>query len=155
MTQVQLARAAGTSQSAIAAYESGAKMPSFRTLQRLASSVGLALAIDVVPALSREDRRSLSLHRRIAEKLRSDPAATLAKARSNLRTMAELHPHARDLLVEWKGILEQPPERVAKSITDPSPRYRELRQVTPFAGVLNAQERARAYRQFREDEAKR
>jgi len=35
LTQAQLARAAGTSQSTIAAYESGAKSPSVRTLDRI------------------------------------------------------------------------------------------------------------------------
>ena len=155
MTQVQLARAAGTSQPAIAAYESGAKMPSLRTLRRLASSVGLDLVIYVVPALSREDRRSLSLHRRIAEKVRDDPAATLERARGNLRRMAELHSGAERLFLVWETILEQSPELVANAITDPSPEYRELRQVTPFAGVLNARERADAYRRFQEEEARR
>lgn len=154
VTQAQLARAAGTSQPAIAAYESGAKMPSLRTLHKLADSVGLDLVIDVVPALSREDRRSLSLHQRIAEKVRSDPAPTLEKARRNLRRMAELHPQAASLFGEWEIILEQPPEFIARVITDPSPRYRELRQVTPFAGVLNTQERSEVYRQFQRDEAR-
>jgi len=155
VTQAQLARAAGTSQPAIAAYESGAKMPSLRTLHKLADSVGLDLVIDVVPAPSREDRRSLSLHQRIAEKVRSDPASTLRKARRNLRRMAELHPQAHSLFQEWETILEQSPESIASVITDPSPRYRELRQVTPFAGVLNPQERSEVYRQFQRDEGRR
>ncbi|MFN2487527.1 MAG: helix-turn-helix domain-containing protein, partial [Acidimicrobiia bacterium] len=38
MTQREFAERAATSQPAIAAYESGAKLPSLRTLQRLASA---------------------------------------------------------------------------------------------------------------------
>jgi hypothetical protein len=37
-------------------------------------------------------------------------------------------------------------------LLDPRPRARELRQVTPFAGVLSARERARAYRSFSSSE---
>jgi hypothetical protein len=37
-------------------------------------------------------------------------------------------------------------------LTDPSPWVRELRQVTPFAGVLSASERRRVFAAFAEQE---
>ena len=43
LTQAALAELAGTSQPTIAAYETGTKRPNLRTLQRLASAVGLGV----------------------------------------------------------------------------------------------------------------
>lgn len=152
MTQAELAEAAATSQSAIAAYESGAKVPSVRTLRRLADAVGLEIEMRVVPSLTREDRRSAFLHRLIAERLRDEPDATIRKARSNLERMIALHPQAKPLLDQWTMLLEQPVDVIADALTDLRPLYRELRQVAPFAGVLAPRERAWAYRQFRSEE---
>ena len=45
LTQVQLARAAGTSQPTLAAYESGAKSPSVRTLDRIVRASGGSLDV--------------------------------------------------------------------------------------------------------------
>ena len=82
LTQSALAALAGTSQPTIAAYETGTKRPSLRTLQRLASAAGLGVHVAFVPHLTREDRRSLALHERIADRLRVAPAETLARAPS-------------------------------------------------------------------------
>ena len=38
-------------------------------------------------------------------------------------------------------------------LVDPRPHARELRHLTPFAGVLTAEERARVYAEFTESEA--
>lgn len=80
---------------------------------------------------------------------------TLAKAKVNFERMRRLHPHAGYLLDEWERILEQPLDVVADALTDARPHYRELRQVTPFAGVLDQEQRAEVYRQFRRAEAAR
>lgn len=154
LTQSELADLAGTSQSAIAAYESGSKTPNLRTVRRIASSVGMDLHMSPVPALTREERRSLALHEAIAERLLADPDTAMAKARANLDQMRRMHPHARELLTEWEAVLELPASEVADVLTDPALRYRELRHVTPFAGVLFAGERARVYRGFRAAEAR-
>lgn len=155
MTQAELAESAGTSQPAVAAYESGAKTPNLRTLERLASSVGLALHITFVPGLTREDRRSIYLHRKIAEKLRAHPEETLELARVNLNWMRSLHPGASPLLDEWERIIDGPLDLAVASLTDPGMRFRDLRQVTPFAGVLESQERAEVYLDFRREESPR
>lgn len=47
MSQAQLARAAGTSQPAVAAYESGARSPSVRTLTKLMRAAGVTLTVKV------------------------------------------------------------------------------------------------------------
>ena len=43
--------------------------------------------------------------------------------------------------MEWGRILEMPIYRIAKTISSDTPRARELRQTSPFAGVLSEQER--------------
>ena len=46
LTQAELARRAGTAQSAVARYESGAASPSIRTLERLLAAAGHRLVLD-------------------------------------------------------------------------------------------------------------
>lgn len=50
-----LGRAAGTSHSAIAAYESGRKEPSFETLTRILRAAGYEMHADVRPAMGGAD----------------------------------------------------------------------------------------------------
>lgn len=155
MTQEELAAAAGTSQPTIAAYESGRKSPTLRTLTRIAGALGFELTVGFLPPLTREDRRSLALHRAIAAKLEADPVNVLDKARTNLRVMRDRHAHARVLLNEWKMILDRTVEEIVEVLLDPGTRARELRHVTPFAGVLSAEERAQVYGEFRATEVRR
>ena len=152
MTQAQVAAASGTSQPAIAAYESGRKSPTLRTLRRIAHSLGFEVAVSFVPPLTREDRRSLALHRAIAVKLVEDPDQVLGKVRTNLRVMQDKHEHARPLLGEWRAILERSVDEIVEVMLDPGIHARNLRQVTPFAGVLLPAERARVYAEFRSEE---
>ena len=154
MTQAALARAGGTSQPAIAAYEANRKSPTIGTVQRLARSVGLDAAVEYFPPLTREDRRSLELHRAIARRLRETPDAVLAQARRCLERMLGRHDESSHLLREWSVLLERPVDALLPLLTDPDPWARELRHVTPFAGVLTAAERAEVYRRFADDEAR-
>jgi len=153
MTQHELARAAGTSQPAIATYEASRKSPTLRTLQRMAAAAGLEIAVTVMPRLTREDRRSLALHAAIADHLAKNPSEIVARARCAVERMREANPHAKALLREWSVLLERPLSALLPVLTDPAPWARELRHVTPFAGVLSARERANVYREFRRVEA--
>lgn len=155
MTQGEFAAAAGTSQPAIAAYESGRKSPTLRTLTRIAGALGFDLTVGFVPRLTREDRRSLALHRAIAGKLEADPVTVLDKAHTNLGVMRERHAHARVLLDEWGMILARSVEEIVEVLLDPGIHARELRHVTPFAGVLTPGERAQVYAEFRAQEETR
>lgn len=155
LTQVELAKLARTSQPTIAAYESGRKSPNLRTLERLARASGLDLAIDFVSPMTREQRRSLALHRVIAERLRSQPDQVLRRARRTLCRMIEIHPGAKELLSRWSRILRRPIPDILEVMLDPRPSARELRQVTPFAGVLTARARASFYSRFASSEAVR
>jgi transcriptional regulator with XRE-family HTH domain len=148
VTQAVLASAAGTSQPTVAAYEAGRKSPTLATLRRLAESVGVTMSIEFHAGLTREERRSLFLHRAIAERLASDPERVLERARATLRRMLERRSPAGPLLVEWTQLLQRPTAELIEVLIDPAPHARELRHVTPFAGVFSARERAAIYRAF-------
>lgn len=148
VTQSRLAELAGTSQPTIAAYESGSKVPNLRTLRKLARALGFEARLQFVPAMTREDRRSLALHEAIAQRLIEDPVAVLESARRTLDLMLERHPGAAHLLAEWDAILYRPVSEIEDVLLDPRPKARELRHVTPFAGILSPAERAEVYRRF-------
>lgn len=154
-TQDNLAEQAGTSQPTIAAYEAGRKSPTLSTLRRLAAAAGFEMTVEYHPPLTREERRSLFLHRAIAERLAEDPEPVLEEARKTLHRMREGSPTPIPLLREWEVLLDLPTEHLISLLTDSDPHARELRQVTPFAGVLSAPERARVYQAFAEDEKER
>ena len=151
LTQTALARAAGTSQPAIAAYEAGRKSPTLSTLSRLAGAVGLDAAVEYYPPLTREERRSLELHRAIAARLARDPGPVLAQARRCLSGMLARTGSPSQALREWTVFLDRPLPALLALLTDPDPWARELRHVTPFAGVLSATERSEVYRAFARD----
>ncbi len=149
LTQAELAAVAGTSQPTIAAYESGRKSPTLRTLSRVARSVGFEVVVQFVEPMTREERRSLHLHEAIGARLIADPADVLHRARVNLRRMADANPDAESLLSEWRRILRRPVVEIVDLLVDPRRHARELRHVTPFAGALSQAERARVYERFR------
>ena len=106
--------------------------------------------------MTREDRRSLALHRAIADHLTAHPTKTLHQARRNLALMRDRNPQVADLFTGWEDILSRPVEAIVAAMLDPGQRARDLRKVTPFAGVLEPQERTRVYREFaRRDAAAR
>lgn len=121
-------------------------------MRRLARAVGLDAMVEYYPLMTREDRRSLFLHRAISERLLGNPDRVLATARTNLGRMRSAADSPSQLLREWEVMLGRPPEALASLLTDPDPWARELRHVTPFAGVLSAAERADTYRAFAADE---
>lgn len=153
VTQKDLAQRAGTSQPTIALYESGEKSPSVSTLQRLAESLGFELAVGYVPMLTREDRRSLAYHHAIAKVLRQNPPTVIQRAKRALARMHKDHPHAVELLDQWQTWLDLPIDELIASILDPGVTARDMRQLTPFAGVLNAGERMRILKRFRKESA--
>lgn len=153
-TQVNLASAAQTSQPTIASYEAGDKSPTLETLERLARSQGLELTVSYVPPLTREDKRSLAYHRAIVEKIRLQPEESLARARANLKKMSKLHPHAKKLVDRWRDWLNLPLAELIHWCLDASFMARDMRQVTPFAGLLSQEERLVVLEKFRRELAK-
>ena len=149
VTQKKLAILAGTSQPTIAAYEAGKKSPTLQTLGRLAKSLGLEIDVSFISPMSREDLRSLAYHRVIVEKLQHEPVAILAKAQKNIEIMSKKHPDAKKLFDRWKQWLVFPIDDLINSCLNSSVFARDMRQVTPFAGVLSAKERLEIIKAFR------
>jgi len=93
--------------------------------------------------LTRDQLRSLWLSCAVAGHVVRDPERTLELARRNLDKMlaSSARGAAKVWLQEWSQLLAGPIEGVLDGLTSRSPRARELRQNTPFAGVLSERER--------------
>lgn len=95
----------------------------------------------------RQRLRSLWLHRAVAGRLAADPDGVLEIARANLERARALHPRSGPWIDAWAAIVDDP-ELVMERLTAPDDRSAELRQNTPFAGVLDDAERSRILAAF-------
>lgn len=150
LSQRALASRAGTSSATVSQYESGRKEPRLETLERLLLATGHRLELRATP-LSHRDRaeaRSIALHRAIAERLVQEPDPVLERARRNLATLRSVHADgsADHWLDAWADLLDGPVDALVATLTDPGDTAHELRQNTPFAGVLSPRERWAVYR---------
>jgi hypothetical protein len=83
---------------------------------------------------------SLAYHRAVARRL-DGPVVREARRRiERWRAAGRIHPTWAD---RWGKVLEMPVEQMARAISSDSRAARSLRQTSPFAGVLNEQERRR------------
>ena len=106
--------------------------------------------------LRREDRRSLWLAYATAGKIVSDPATSVERARKQIAVMRPIaRGQARLWLDEWEHLLDGPVDAVLATLTDPSLRGREMRQNSPFAGLLTDDERAAIITHWRESSGRR
>lgn len=105
------------------------------THRRLARADVLAM---LRPELTRDQLKSLWLHRAVAGRLVADPDAVLDRAVTNLRRLQSVHPDgmAAMWLDRWRQVLEAGVESVLDVLTSRSRDAAELRQNSPFAGVL-------------------
>jgi excisionase family DNA binding protein len=97
----------------------------------------------VRPSLTRDQLKALWLHRAVAGRLVRHPDRVLARARWNLGRLREVHPHgmAAWWLDRWQVVLDSGTEAVLDALTSRAPFAIELRQNSPFAGVLTEAER--------------
>jgi excisionase family DNA binding protein len=95
------------------------------------------------PELTRDQLKALWLHQAVAGRLVADPAAAFAKAVANLDRLQEVHPAgmAAGWLARWRATLAAGIEPVLDALTSRSAHAVELRQNSPFAGVLPEPER--------------
>jgi len=93
--------------------------------------------------LTREELRSLWLNRAVAARLARDPDRVLSRARKNLDRWSKIHSgnSAEHWLKQWEGVIAEGPETVMETLTSTSPHAAELRQNSPFPGVLTDKER--------------
>ncbi|HEX7058297.1 MAG TPA: hypothetical protein VF176_00390 [Solirubrobacterales bacterium] len=86
------------------------------------------------------ERRSLANHRLLAERLNE---RMVDEARERVeRLAADRHIHPR-YAERWRDLLSRSPTEVARAISADDEAGRDLRQNSPFAGMLNEQERRR------------
>ena len=102
--------------------------------------------------LRREELRSLWLNRAIAGKLATNPQRVLQIAQENLARFTEIHRGGtvEHWLNAWRAILSEGPEAVMHTLTSKDPQAIELRQNSPFPGVLSEDERQSVLDSFKD-----
>lgn len=147
LTQGQLAERAATSRERINSYERGRVHPTADTLERVLNALGCELA--AVSTLTYEERRSLAVSEAVARRLVAEPEAVISVARRNIERMRDAATHEHPWLDIWQGLLDLGPAYVATMLTSKDQFARDLRQSSPFAGVLTDDERLAAVRNIK------
>ncbi|HWJ66932.1 MAG TPA: helix-turn-helix domain-containing protein [Nocardioides sp.] len=105
------------------------------------------------PSLTREQEKSLWLHRALMTPLLTAPEEVIDRALDNITRWKSEH-RADGMTVrylsDWEQILSEGLDAVLETIVSPSPEACELRQNTPFAGILDDTTRAQVLRTFKE-----
>lgn len=120
------------------------------THRRILSSVVQSL---LERLLTREQEKSLWLHRALMAHLMLDPKNVLKSARANIESWKSKHRSdgmVSHYLEQWERIIDNGVDSVVSVLTGTDEISRELRQNSPFAGVLSDDERRRALQSFRE-----
>jgi excisionase family DNA binding protein len=101
--------------------------------------------------LLREQVRTLWLHQAVAGKLVSNPERVLKIARRNLQKLRDMHSTGSITrqFDEWDRLLNGSFVELLNTLTSTAPHAIELRQNTPFAGVLTEHERTQVLNSFR------
>lgn len=99
----------------------------------------------------REERFPYELHVMLIPRLAEDSEAVRAVGRRNLELMKSqpMAPAARKWVDRWGEILGMPPTQMAKCMLEDSEVGRDLRQISPFAGVLDQGDRQIAMKKAR------
>ena len=139
----ELARRAKTSAPALVDYEAGRHEPKLSTLQRIAEAAGCDLIVEVRPRLTHPERRTLELHKLVAEKLRADPQAVIQRAKERIGVMRsrDLEGRSESYITTWDRLLSGPIGELEATMTSTDQSSRDLRQSSPFAGALSDEER--------------
>lgn len=88
------------------------------------------------------DRRSLAMHRWMAEILRDHPSWLHERVRPTLlRWMQQVDPRNRPYLQSWLDVLDQGLEATVDLMTRDDERARAMRQSSPFVNILTPQQR--------------
>lgn len=101
--------------------------------------------------LTRDQERSLWLHRAVLAELVEYPEDILARAGGNLQRLRAQHT-GRGMtarwLDQWQEVLDAGVDAVADVLTAHGPAALELRQNSPFAGVVSQEVRSRVLASF-------
>ncbi|SON61353.1 hypothetical protein MSIMFI_02858 [Mycobacterium simulans] len=103
--------------------------------------------------LTREEEKSLRLHQALLTQVLAEPDVVISKARDNLVRWTTMHrPDGMTVryFEEWKRVLDGGLDAIVDVVNSPSREARELRQNSPFAGVLPDETRLRVLRTFKD-----
>lgn len=101
--------------------------------------------------LTRDQERSLWLHQALLGELLSRPAEVLDRARDNIERWRDSHRSdgmTVRYLYEWSEVLDSGLDRVVEVVTSRTPQACEMRQSSPFAGVLPDETRRQVLKSF-------
>jgi len=98
--------------------------------------------------MTRDQIRSLWLHRVAAGRVVRAPGKSIARARRRIRTLLEGEPAGRRWLEEWDTLTWEGPEAVMREMVSTDPHARELRQNSPWPSLLTRAEREAALAAF-------
>ncbi len=109
------------------------------------------LALLVSRPLTREQEQSRWLHAAIAGHVVTEPDAVLSRARANLERFSVVHAGtmAAYWLGLWRAAIEEGPDRVLGVLVSDNKEAAEMRQNSPFTGILPADERRAVLESFR------
>jgi excisionase family DNA binding protein len=111
------------------------------------------LPLPIELPLTRDQEQSLWLHGKIAGRLVEEPDLVLSRARENLDRFSKIHAGtmAERWLDIWRQTLGSGTGPVLNMLTSHTPLARELRQNSPFTGILSQDERMKVLDSFRQD----
>jgi len=101
--------------------------------------------------LTREQEKSLWLHRAMLSSLLAEPDDVLGKARENIQRWKSSHradSKSAQYLSRWERVLDSSLDDVVDVVTSADQESCELRQNTPFSGVLPEDVRRQVLRSF-------
>jgi hypothetical protein len=95
------------------------------------------------------DERSRALHAAIADKIRNHPELLEIPKANIARWMKDASDAVQPALQTWKTMIESwPLEQLLEFLTQESERANELRQSSPFSGILTPAERNEIFAQY-------
>ncbi|MBA3741339.1 MAG: helix-turn-helix transcriptional regulator [Sporichthya sp.] len=148
-TQSELSRLSGVRQPSISQFLSGKVELSDEQLDRLLSCMGYRLEVvrrPVEPKLTRSERRSWELHRRLSSHLNRSTLEewrpTIERNLERLRGRVIGQPHLRNL-DHWTSLVQRGDVlRLHRMMTGLDRESIEMREVSPMGGLLAADQRA-------------
>lgn len=150
-SQSGLSRLSGVRQPSISGFLSGRIDLSDEQVDRLLSCMGYRLEVvrrPVVPTLTRSERRSWQLHRRISTLLNRDRLEswlpTIERNLDRLNEQITGQPHTRNL-ERWRSLIEhRDVPGLHRVLTGLDRNSIEMREVSPMGGTLTQEQRSEA-----------
>jgi hypothetical protein len=95
------------------------------------------------------DKRSLELHKMVVQKMERHPDKVIHAALENISRWQKIPDIPENLLLKWKNILiHKKCCEIKKLLLSRSDESQQLRQSTPFCGILSEKERMKIFRKY-------